>query len=94
MASLSLKGESMDLRFDFSSAQWSGVSPVCVNHEPEEGGYWRFKEGVSSGVCCAYTFVGFWKYGYAVHELNLEMMGWQRLEPQNREEGLIVMQGW
>ena len=79
-------------RFDFSSAQWSGVSPVCVDREPEERRYWR-EMNDHTGVCCAvlgnsaYTFGGFWEYGYAVHELNLETMVWRRLEPKNRENG-------
>ena len=79
-------------RFDFSSAQWSGVSPVCVDHEPGGKGYWP-KLSVDCGMCCAvlgncaYTFGGLCKYGYAVHELNLETMVWRRLQPKNREDG-------
>jgi len=48
------------------------------------------------GVCCAvlgdcaYTYGGRWKYGYAVHELNLETMVWRRLEPKNREDGPLT----
>ena len=86
-------------RFDFPSALWSGVSPVSVNHEPEERDYWTQichgpahrlgRQGFKIGVCCAvlgdcaYTFGGLWEFGYAVHELNLETMVWRRLESQN-----------
>ena len=79
-------------RFDFSSAQWSDVSPVSVDQEPEERDFWR-KRTNHVGVCCAvlgncaYTFGGMWKYGYAVHELNLDTMVWRRLEPRIREDG-------
>ena len=50
---------------------------------------------VNGGVCCAvlgdcaYTFGGRWKYGYAVHELNLDTMVWRRLEPQNQKDGPV-----
>ena len=79
-------------RFDFSSAQWSGVSPVCDDQEEQEERYWNNRDE-DLGVCCAvlgdraYTFGGKWKYGYAVHELNLGTMVWRRLELQNREDG-------
>ena len=79
-------------KYDFTLAHWSGVSPESVDREPEEKRYWA-KLGSHIGVCCAvlhncvYTFGGFWKYGYAVHELNLETMKWRRLEPRNREDG-------
>ena len=82
-------------RFDFSSAQWSGVSPVCADPESEERKCWT--ECMGSGMYCAvlgncaYTYGGFWKYGHAVHELNLETMVWRRLEPQNREDGPMIM---
>ena len=85
-------------RFDFSSAQWSSVSPVCADPEPEEKHCWT--ESMGYGMCCAvlgncaYTFGGFWKYGYAVHELNLEKTVWRRLEPQNREDGPMNMKRW
>ena len=81
-------------RYDFTLAQWRGVSPVCVDHEPEEKKFTR-EFTVDGGVCCvvlgncAYTFGGQWKYGYAVHELNLESIVWRRLEPKNREDGPI-----
>ena len=79
-------------RFDFSSAQWSGVTPECVDHEEQEKRYWKVT-GDDAGVCCAvlgncaYTYGGRWKYAYAVHELNLETMVWRRLEPKNGEDG-------
>ena len=81
-------------RFDFSSGRWSGVSPVCADHEEGEKHYWTDLTWASDfGVCCAvlgdcaYTFGGHWQYGYAVHELNLETMVWRRLEPRNRKDG-------
>lgn len=78
-------------RFDFATAQWSGVSPVSVDRHRK--GKRKRKFPASGFVCCAvvgncaYAFGGRWRYGYAVHELNLETMAWQRLEPQNREDG-------
>ena len=80
-------------RYYFSSGQWSGVSPASVEEEPEEQSYWRDLAEHHGGTCCtvlgdcAYTFGGFWKYGYAVHELNLESMIWRRLEPRDKEDG-------
>ena len=79
-------------QFDFSFAQWRGELPVTMAREKEERRYWR-EPMRQVGVCCAvlgdcaYTYGGFWKYGYAVHQLNLETMVWRRLEPQNREDG-------
>ena len=81
-------------RYDFSSAQWSGVLPVSVDIEQEKNPYWvQFQ--VDRGACCAvlgncaYTFGGITKYGYAMHELNLDTIVWRRLEPQNGEDGPI-----
>ena len=80
-------------RYDFSSAQWSGVLPVSVDREPEERLYWTGRAKHHVGVCCAvvgdcaYTFGGLWKYGHAVHELNLETMVWRRVEANNVEDG-------
>ena len=62
-------------RFDFSSAQWSGVRPASVDSEPEESDMWsEFAHDHCFGlICCAvlgdcaYTYGGYWKYGYAVH---------------------------
>ena len=83
-------------RFDFSSAQWSGVSPVAVDQEEEEKHYWTdLTWSPDFGVCCAvlgdcaYSFGGHWKYGYAVHELNLETMVWRRIDAKNREDGPV-----
>ena len=79
-------------RFDFSTAQWSGVSPVCVDRD-RKGKRKRTRFPACGRVCCAvvgdcaYTFGGRWKHGYAVHELNLETFVWQKLEPQNRADG-------
>ena len=68
------------------------MRPVCVDSEREEQRFWAeytHHEGMCCAVLgdCAYMFGGRWKYGYAVHELNLETMFWRRLEPQNREDG-------
>ena len=89
-------------RFDFSTAQWSGVSPVSADHERQEKYFWERTNYDDTELCCAvlgdcaYTFGGFWEYGYAVHELNLETMVWRRLEPKNREDGPSgnTGQGW
>ena len=78
-------------RYSFSSAQWDGVLPVSVNPEPDEKHYSPSPVEHHAGVCCAvlgdcaYTFGGFWYYGYAVHELNLETMIWRRLKAKYRE---------
>ena len=81
-------------RFDFSSAQWSGVSPVCVDHEPKARDFWTVltgdhDHGVGCALLgnCAYIHGGCWEYGYAVHELNVETMVCRRLEPKNGEDG-------
>ena len=38
-------------RYDFTPAQWRGVSPVCVDDEPEEKKFTR-EFTVDGGVCC------------------------------------------
>ena len=82
-------------QFDFSSAQWSDVSPLCADREPEEQRFWteftrlrRHYVGMCCAVLgdCAYTYGGDWQYGYAVHELNLETMVWRRLKAKNRHD--------
>ena len=59
------------------------MSPTSMNVEEEEEEFTKeFMLNHYGGVCCAmlgdcaYTFGGEWKYGYAVHELNLETMVW------------------
>ena len=41
-------------QFDFSTAQWIGVSPVCVDPESEERRYWREMNDTNTEIsCCA-----------------------------------------
>lgn len=38
-----------------------------------------------------YTFGGFGRYSFKVHELNLETMVWRRLEVQNQRDGPMTV---
>ena len=77
-------------RFDFSSAQWSGVSPVSAAGAQH---FWtvlkRRHDGVGCALLgnCAYIHGTCWEYGYAVHELNVETMVCRKLVPKNRKDG-------